>query len=56
VDALKNTHAPQRQVDSRQTLLQLIEQLSKKKDCDHVYIRRNGMSLKLGKSAHAANT
>ncbi len=56
VDALKSTHAPPRQVDSRQTLLQLIEQLSKKKDCNHVYIRRNGMSLKLGKSAHAANT
>jgi len=49
VDALKNTNAPKPQVDGRQTLLQLIEQLSKKKDCHHLYIRKNGLSLTLGK-------
>ncbi|HZH85398.1 MAG TPA: hypothetical protein VFD87_19760, partial [Phototrophicaceae bacterium] len=54
VDALKSANVPKPQVDGRQTLLYLIEQLSKKKDCHHVYIRRNGMSLKLAKSAHAA--
>ena len=51
VDALKSTSAPKPQVDVRQTLLQLIEQLSKKTDCTHVYIRRAGLSLTLGRAA-----
>ena len=51
VDALLNGGAPKPQLDGKQSLLQLIEQLSKKKDCHHVYIRRNGVSLTLGKSA-----
>jgi oxaloacetate decarboxylase alpha subunit len=55
VDALKSASAPKPQVDARQSLLQLIEQLSKNKDCRHVYIRRTGISLKLAKSAQAAN-
>jgi len=55
VDALKSAHVPKPQVDGGQNLLHLIEQLSKKQDCHHVYIRRTGMSLKLAKSAHAAD-
>jgi hypothetical protein len=42
--------APKPQPDGKQSLLQLIEQLSKKKDCNHVYIRRNGFSLTLDKN------
>jgi hypothetical protein len=33
----------------------LIEQLSKKKDCNQVYIRRHGFSLAMRKSAKAAS-
>jgi oxaloacetate decarboxylase alpha subunit len=45
VDALLTNGAPKPQLDAKQSLLQLIEQLSKKKDCNHIYIRRNGFSL-----------
>ena len=51
VDALEKNGAPKRPLDAKQSLLQLVEQLSKKKDTCHVYIRKNGMSLTLGKSA-----
>jgi oxaloacetate decarboxylase alpha subunit len=51
VDALANTGLPKPQLDGKQSLLQLVEQLSKKKGCNHIYIRRNGMSLSLGKTA-----
>ena len=49
VEALFTNAAP-KQLDSKQSLLQIIEQLSKKKDCNHVYIRRSGISLTLGKT------
>lgn len=55
VDALLANGAPKPQPDGKQSLLQLIEQLSKKKDCNHVYIRRNGFSLAMRKSAKAAS-
>ena len=51
VDALANAGLPKPQLDGKQSLLQLVEQLSKKKGCNHIYIRRNGMSLSLGKTA-----
>ena len=50
VDALLNNGAAKPPPDPKQSLLRLIEQLSKKKDCNHVYIRRNGLSLALGKT------
>jgi len=52
VNALPNATAPKAQLDGKQSLLQLIEQLSKKKDCNQVYIRKNGFSLTLGKTAN----
>jgi oxaloacetate decarboxylase alpha subunit len=52
VDALANAGMPKPQLDGKQSLLQLIEQLTKKKDCNHIYIRRDGISLKLGKTAN----
>ena len=52
VNALASTAAPKPQLDGKQSLLQLIEQLSKKKDCNQVYIRKNGFSLTLGKTAN----
>ena len=51
VDALMAAGAPKPQLDGKQSLLHLIEQLSKKKDCNHIYISRDGVSLTLGKSA-----
>ena len=49
VDAL-SAAAPKPQIDGKQSLIQLIEQLSKKTDCTQVYIRRNGFSLAMRKS------
>jgi oxaloacetate decarboxylase alpha subunit len=48
VDALRNG-VPQPKLDAKQPLLQLIEELTRKRDCHHIYIRRDGMSLTLGK-------
>lgn len=50
VDSLLANGAPKPQLDAKQSLLQLIKQLSKKNDCNHVYIRRNGLSLTLGRT------
>jgi oxaloacetate decarboxylase alpha subunit len=50
VDALLTNATPKPQLDGKQSLLQLIEQISKKKDCNHIYIRRNGISITLGKN------
>jgi oxaloacetate decarboxylase alpha subunit len=50
VDALQTDGTPKLQLDCKQSLLQLIEQTSKKKDCNHVYIRRKDISLTLGKT------
>jgi oxaloacetate decarboxylase alpha subunit len=49
VDALNSASAPKWQVNSRRTLLELVEQLSKKKDCHQVYISKKGFSLNLGR-------
>jgi len=37
----------------KQALLQLIEELAKKKDASHIYIRRDGFSLTLARSGKA---
>jgi oxaloacetate decarboxylase alpha subunit len=50
VDALQSNDAPKAQRDNRQTLLQLIERLSKKTDCRQVYIRRDGYALTMKKA------
>jgi oxaloacetate decarboxylase alpha subunit len=49
VDALLANGAPKPQMDARRSLLQLIEQLSKK-DCNRVYIHRKDFSLTLNKA------
>jgi oxaloacetate decarboxylase alpha subunit len=54
VDALANASTPRPHLDGKQSLLQLIEQLSKKEDFNQVFIRKNGFSLTLGKSARPA--
>jgi oxaloacetate decarboxylase alpha subunit len=54
VDALLANGAAKPQLDPKRSLLQLIEQLSKKKDCNHVYIRRKDFSLAMKKSANSA--
>jgi oxaloacetate decarboxylase alpha subunit len=55
VDALLANGAAKPHLDPKRSLLQLIEQLSKKKDCNQVYIRRDGFSLTLGKSTNPVN-
>jgi oxaloacetate decarboxylase (Na+ extruding) subunit alpha len=50
VDAFSAAGAPKPQLDGKQSLLQLIDQLSKRRDCNHIHLRRNGMSLTLAKT------
>jgi oxaloacetate decarboxylase alpha subunit len=49
VNALQADGTPKPQLDGKQSLLQLIDQLSKK-NCNHIYIRRKGISLTLDKT------
>ena len=42
--------APPPKLDGKRPLMQLIEELTKKKDSSHIHIRRDGVSLTLGKS------
>jgi len=51
VDALLTNGTSQPQPDHKRSLLQLIEQLSKKKDCNHIYIRRKDFSLAMKKQS-----
>ena len=51
VDALMTNGAPKPKLDAKQPLLNLIEELTKKKDCHHIYIRRNGVALTLGRAS-----
>jgi len=54
VDALLSNGAPKPKLDAKQSLLNLIEELTKKKDFGHIYIRRDGVSLTLGRSAESS--
>ena len=47
VDALLASGAPKPQLDSKRSLFQLLEQLTRKTDCNQVYIRRKDFSLTL---------
>ncbi len=53
VNALMTAGAPRPKLDGKQPLMQLIEELTKKKDSNHIHIRRDGVSLTLGKSPKA---
>ena len=54
VDALMTNGAPKAKLNAKGPLMNLIEELTKKKDCHHIYIRRDGVSLTLGKSAESS--
>ena len=43
--------APKPKLDAKQPLMNLIEELTKKNDCHHIYIRRNGVALTLGRAS-----
>ena len=49
VDALKAAGRPREYLDGNRSLLKLIEQLSKRKDCNQVYVKRPGFSIRLEK-------
>jgi len=51
VDALMQNGAPKPTLDAKQPLLHLIEELTKKKACSQIYIRRDGVTLTLGRAA-----
>lgn len=56
VDALMAAGAPKPTLDSRRRLMHLMEELTSKSDCHHIYIRRNGVSLTLGKSVNSSRS
>jgi len=51
VKALSAVDAPREQLSARQPLIRLIQELSKNKHCNQVYIRQPGFSLRLAKNA-----
>lgn len=51
VKALATAGAPRGYLSAKQPLIRLIEELSRKKGCSQIYIRRPDFSLKLSKSA-----
>jgi hypothetical protein len=46
--------APKPKLDAKQPLMNLIAELTKKKDCRHIYIRRDGVALTLARSTESA--
>jgi len=48
VNALATGGAPRQYLNGREPLVRLVEELTKKKDCHQVFIRRPGFSLALG--------
>jgi hypothetical protein len=55
VDALPDGGKPREYLDGTQPLVKLIEQLSKKKDSNQIYIKRPGFSVRLEKRGGAAD-
>jgi len=51
VDALMADGAPKPKLDAKRPLMNLLEELTKKQDCHHIYIRRDGVSLTLGRTS-----
>jgi oxaloacetate decarboxylase alpha subunit len=49
VKAMNAAGAPREHLNGTQSVMRLIEELSKKKDCNRVFISRPGLSLTLGK-------
>lgn len=53
VDAWKKNGAAKPQIDGKQSLLRLVEELSKK-DNNHIYVRRGDVSLRFGRNQDTA--
>jgi oxaloacetate decarboxylase alpha subunit len=56
VDALMTNGAPKAKLNAKGPLMNLIEELTKKKDFGHIYIRRDGVSLTLRRSAESSHS
>jgi oxaloacetate decarboxylase (Na+ extruding) subunit alpha len=56
VKALATAGSPPAYLSAQQPLIRLIEELSRKKGCNQVFIRKSGFSLTLGKSAALGQT
>jgi oxaloacetate decarboxylase alpha subunit len=51
VEAMRTAGAPKQYSDSRKPILALLRELSQRKDCHQISIRKDGMSLTLEKRA-----
>jgi hypothetical protein len=57
VNALPDGGRPREYLDGTRPLVKLIEQLSKRKDANQIYIKRSGFSVRMERrSAGAADT
>jgi oxaloacetate decarboxylase alpha subunit len=54
VRALANARSPRTYLNAREPLIRLVEELSRQRDCHHIFIRQPGLSLRLSKSSGAA--
>jgi oxaloacetate decarboxylase alpha subunit len=54
VKALAAGGSPRTYLNARQPLVRLVEELSRQKDCRHIFIRQPGFSLRLSKTGGAA--
>jgi hypothetical protein len=54
VKALRAAGSPRHTLSAKQPLVRLIEELSKKKDCGQIFIRKAGLSLTLEKRIGSA--
>jgi hypothetical protein len=51
VDALKFAPPRKEYLDTRRPLVRLVEELSRKRDLSHVYIRKGDLSISIGRKA-----
>jgi oxaloacetate decarboxylase alpha subunit len=54
VDALPDSGKPRAYLDATQPLVKIIEQLAKRKECNQVYIKQPGFSIRLEKRSTGA--
>jgi oxaloacetate decarboxylase (Na+ extruding) subunit alpha len=54
VKAMNSAGAPREHLNGKQPLIRLIEELSKKRDCNQIFIRRPGLSLTLASTTEGS--
>ena len=53
VNALRHAGKPREYLDGKEPLVKLIESITKRNNCNHIYVRRPGFSLRLERRSNA---